>query len=67
MAKAPPGYLDLTEAGVFVGYTKETVRTAAVKGDLKGLQRVPHGPWYFLAADLRRWRGMDEPAESVAS
>lgn len=65
--KPPPGYVSLRGAAEMSGYATETVRIAAVAGELKGVRKGgERGQWVFKPSDVRAWLGIDEPAESVA-
>lgn len=66
ISNPPPGHVDCKGAAELIGLTPETIRLAAVTGELKGMQRTKRSPWFFKPSDLRRWRGIDEPTE-VAS
>jgi DNA invertase Pin-like site-specific DNA recombinase len=51
-SKTEGGWMNLSEASVFLGITNLPLRKAVEKGQLKAIHPLPDGPWIFNRMDL---------------
>lgn len=46
------GWLSLEEAAALIDVSPRTLRRAAKRSDIRGVQPLPNGPWIFARTDL---------------